>query len=253
MRRMIAVLRCTLQQVCGAGAAARKVESRVRHFAGAAVSPYKMAARLQHGSCWLDFVSRWPGSGCSFRPTTCFLEVLSMRLERSAHALPLGSNVMLCCGRRHDANGGGWRARQPAHHSRSGVEQLRRGCSAGWWLAAVTNDSGWQQSTLGLGGAQRDHATLGGSRANGEIRASMRGCWRRVRARPVERGIFRRRGGRVGHATRAARDPRQVTVYMQSASAYSSSVAHRGRDTRTAARFAQRQRSPHTRRAPGCC
>ena len=148
MRRMIAVLRCTLQQVCGAGAAARKVESRVRHFAGAAVSPYKMAARLQHGSCWLDFVSRWPGSGCSFRPTTCFLKVLSMRLERSAHALPLGSNVMLCCGRRHDADGGGWRARQPAHHSRSGVEQLRRGCSAGWWLAAVTNDSGWQQSTL---------------------------------------------------------------------------------------------------------
>jgi predicted TPR repeat methyltransferase len=35
----VAVLRCSLQLGCGAGAAAQKVESRVRQFAGVAFSP----------------------------------------------------------------------------------------------------------------------------------------------------------------------------------------------------------------------
>ena len=43
-----------------------KSKSRVRHFAGAAVSPYKIAAVLQRCSRWLDLVPRWAGQRLLF-------------------------------------------------------------------------------------------------------------------------------------------------------------------------------------------
>ena len=75
--------------LCGAGTAAEKVESRVRHFAGVAVSPYKMAAStstLQRCSRRLDLVPRWAGQRLFLRPTTSSSTVSLLRLERSSHA-----------------------------------------------------------------------------------------------------------------------------------------------------------------------
>ena len=57
-----------------AWAASHKIESRVRHFAGVAVPPYKMAARTSMlCSRWLDLVPLWPGQRLFFASDDVFL------------------------------------------------------------------------------------------------------------------------------------------------------------------------------------
>ena len=131
--------------VRGAGAAAHKVESRVRHFAGVAISPYKMAASTSTQQPQAGPRAAVPGQRLLFASDDFFIKGIVAAPRTQLPFAPTRSLTdEMLRGRRMMR---WWRARVCRRVSRSGVSSyhLRRGCGARWWLAAVVNDSSWKQ------------------------------------------------------------------------------------------------------------
>ena len=151
--------------VRGAGAAAHKVESRVRHFAGVAISPYKMAASTSTQQPQAGPRAAVPGQRLLFASDDFFNQGIVAAPRTQLSCAPTRSLTdEILRGRRHDVIvlRGGCRARQPVRQqvrpaASAAMAPLRRlllACSrARQWLAR------WQQSTGFVSVVQTFNAT----------------------------------------------------------------------------------------------
>ena len=146
-------LLCSSARCCwlrGAGAAAHKVESPVRHFAGVAVSPYKMAASTSMQQPQAGPRAAVPGQRLLFASDDFFIQGIVAAPRTQLSCAPTRSLTdEILRGRRHDVIVvAAERVSRCVSRSGQRHQQPWRRCGACCWRAA-----------------EHDSGSLGGSRA----------------------------------------------------------------------------------------